>query len=148
MGLTDRSKEKMEAYDKSFPDNLSLQDAVTILNVYCACQDPDNCREHFQHIVEIEQKRPLFKEISETEESTMQRINLYHNMLQNKDYTKKAIEQAVSVLLPDHRERAFELAVQTCKAIGLTHTRRERLHDIAAKLSITVSVATEMIRRI
>jgi hypothetical protein len=135
----------MKAYDIPLPDNLSIQDALTILNVYGACQDPDDCRDHFQRIVEIQQKRPLFKEISEPEESTMQRINRYHVMLQNKDYGEKAIDKAVSVLIPDHRERAFELAVQTCKAIGLTHTRRERLHDIAAKLSIDVSVATEMI---
>jgi hypothetical protein len=147
MSLINRSKKEIEASDGhgQIPDKLSIQDALTILNVYGACQDPDDCRDHIERIVKIEQKRLLFKEISESEEDTERRINRYHIMLQNEDSTEIAIDQAVNVLLPDHGQRAFELAVQTCKELGLTHTRIERLHDIAAKLSIDISVATEMI---
>jgi hypothetical protein len=150
MGLTKEYKKELDTYDNPYEwlDELSIQEALTILTVYNIDLDPEDHRKDVEQIVVLLQKHQLFKEISEDEQSTLKRINRHLNMMQNEDYVKVATDRAVDILQHRAAETAFKLVVQICKKLGLTEARKNNLNVLAAKLSIGREHAFEIIQSV
>lgn len=89
--------------------NMTLQDALTVLMVFAARPDPRDCEDTIERIKAIADKNNIFVE---TEGGLYSRIQLYINSMRTIS-AETALASAARELPPDIRNLAFKLAVET-----------------------------------
>ena len=146
MTISDEVKKEMNAYQKGPFDDLSVQDALTIIVVCAAQMDPDNCEKDVRRIESIFENRPEF---DEKRKEIFTRINTYVNSIQAMD-PRQALEIAANVLrLPELKKSAFELAAEAALPDRVvTDEKNEILEKIAARLYLDDEFVQHTIEKI
>lgn len=126
--------QEMAAYQKDPFEDLATQDALTIIAVYAAQMDPEDCQEDIRRAADIIKRRPEFEGCKE---GVLSRFNKYVNSMQVVD-PQKALELAAGVLKNSQAKRsAFELAAEVAiTGAGLSEEKRGILENVADKLHI------------
>jgi hypothetical protein len=112
-------------------DDLTVQDSFTIIILYAAQLDPENCEEDIDRIMAILNSDASF---SEEHLITRDNINKFQNSME-KVNPLNAVEKATKVLTPELRQKAFMIAAQIGKAIQEIRSVKI-LESLATKLSI------------
>jgi hypothetical protein len=135
---------EVKAYEKGPFEDLTIQNAITILAVVAAQPDPQKCKGEIRRIETILQKQPIFKE---NPGETRDRIQKYINELKKAD-PLRALKRAAHVLLQSGmEEKAFEIAIKVAICDGLlTEGKLSFLKNISSLLSIPESTADRMIK--
>jgi len=132
MTISDEVKKEMNAYQKGPFEDLTVQDALTIIVVYAAQIDPEDCKKDVKRIESILENCPEF---DEKRKGIFARINTYVNSMQALD-PEQALEIATDVLKkPQAKRSAFEIAFEAAVPDRvLTEEKKGILENIAAKL--------------
>jgi hypothetical protein len=143
MAETDTFDKEMAAYQAGPLDDVKIQEALTIIAVYAAQMDHQNCEADVKRIEAILESHPLFvarkKEIFSL-------INKFVNEMEVRD-PHKALEIAVDALTPEQKKTAFELAVEVALPDkNLTAEKRKMLDTLKDRLSISNELANEVIK--
>ena len=112
-------------------DDLTVQDSFTIIILYAAQLDPEDCEEDIDRIMAILNSDASF---SEAHLITRDSINKFQNSME-KVNPLNAVESASKVLTPELRQKAFMIAAQIGKAIQEIRSVKI-LESLATKLSI------------
>ena len=123
-------REKM-VFQTGLFDDLTIQDSITIIALYAAQLDPEDCKEDIDRIMAVLKSDTLF---SEEHPITRDRINKFQNSME-KVTPLNAVERAAKVLTPELRQKAFIIAAQIRKAIQEIRSTKI-LESLATKLSI------------
>ena len=123
-------REKM-VFQTGLFDDLTVQDSFTIIALYAAQLDPEDCKEDIDRIMAILNSDALF---SEEHLVTRDRINKFQNSME-KVNSLNAVERASKVLTPELRQKAFMIAAQIVKAMQEIRSAKN-LQNLATKLSI------------
>jgi hypothetical protein len=143
MTLSDKLEKEIAAYETDTFEDLSVQDALTIIAVFAAQMDPDHCEEDVSRIGAIEQNYPVFVE---TKGKILKRINKFVNSMTAAGGQLKAIDISREVLTPKLRKTAFELAVEVALSDKvLTAEKNAVLETLKTKLSIDSEFAQRAI---
>ena len=121
-------------------DNLSVQDAVTIIVLYAAQLNTKDCQEEISRIRILLSSDTLF---SEKHSETLDRINKFQNSM-SKVTPMHAIEKAAEVLTPDLQQKAFMLAAHIGRVAQKIRTKKI-LEKLASKLSIQKEYVQQLI---
>jgi hypothetical protein len=132
-------REKM-VFQTGLFDDLTVQDSFTIIALYAAQLDPEDCKEDIDRIMALLNKDPLF---SEEHPITRGRINKFQNSME-KVSPLNAVERANKVLTPELRQRAFIIAARIVKAIQEIRSAKN-LRNLATKLSIEKEILEKTI---
>jgi tellurite resistance protein len=132
MTISDQAKNEMNAYQKGLLENPTIQDALTIMAVYAAQIDPEDCEKDINRIGTILENHPDF---DEKRKEILSRVNYYVNSIEAVDL-KQAVEIAMNVLKdPALNKSAFALAAKVALPDNiLTDDRKDILEKIAAGL--------------
>ena len=112
-------------------DDLTVQDSFTIIALYAAQLDPEDCKEDIDRIMAILNSDALF---SEEHPITRDRINKFQNSME-KVNPLNAVERATKVLTSELRQKAFMIAARIVKAMQEIRSAKT-LQNLATKLSI------------
>ncbi len=112
-------------------DDLTVQDSFTIIILYAAQLDPEDCKEDIDSIMAFLNSDASF---SEEHPITHDSINKFQNSMEEVN-TLNAVESATRVLTPELRQNAFMIAAQIGKAIQEMRYAKI-LESLATKLSI------------
>jgi hypothetical protein len=123
-------REKM-VFQTGLFDDLTVQDSFTIIVLYAAQLDPEDCEEDIDRIMALLNSDALF---SGEHLITRDRINKFQNSME-KVNPLNAVEKATKVLTPELRQKAFMIAAQIGKAIQEIRFAKI-LESLATKLSI------------
>ena len=123
-------REKM-VFQTGLFDDLTVQDSFTIIALYAAQLDPEDCKEDIDRIMAILNSDALF---SEEHLVTRDRINKFQNSME-KVNSLNAVERASKVLTPELRQKAFMIAARIVKAMQEIRSAKT-LQNLATKLSI------------
>ena len=145
MTLSNKIKMEIAAYQKGPFEDLTIQDALTIIAVYAAQMDPGDCEQDVSRIEAIAESRPEFVE---KRKGILARINTYVNSMQVMDH-RKALEIAAHALKnPKLKKTAFELAAEVAlRDKVLTNEKKATLDNIASQLSIDDQFAQRAIEK-
>lgn len=133
MSLADDAKKEMAAYQSGPLEDLTVQDALTIIAVYAAQIDPEDCIEDIKRIEGVLEKCEF---CVEKKEGIFSRINKFANAMQAID-PLKVVEIAATILKPELKEIAFELAAEVAMQDNvITDEKKEALDTLAACLSL------------
>ncbi len=121
-------------------DDLTVQDAFTIIALCAAQLDTKDCQEEIDKISDILNSDALF---SEKNTETRGRINKFQNSMETIT-PLHAIEKATQVLTPDLRQKAFILAARIGKTSQEIRTTKI-LENLASKLLIEKEMAQKTI---
>ena len=123
-------REKM-VFQTGLFDDLTIQDSFTIIALYAAQLNPEDCEEDIDRIMAI-----LNSDASFSEEHLITRDNIhkFQNSMEKVD-PLNAVEIATKVLTPELRQKAFMIAAQIGKAIQEIQSAKI-LESLATKLSI------------
>jgi hypothetical protein len=143
MAETDTLDKEMAAYQAGPLDDVKIQEALTIIAVYAAQMDHQNCEADVKRIEAILESHHLFvarkKEIFSL-------INKYVNEMGLRD-PHKALEIAADALTPEQKKTAFELAVKVALPDkNLTAEKRKMLDMLKDRLSISTDFVEKAIR--
>lgn len=143
MAKTDTLHKEMAAYQAGPFDDVKIQEALTIIAVYAAQMDYQNCEADVKRIEAILEPHDLFvarkKEIYSM-------INEFVNEMKVSG-SQKAIEIAADALTPEQRNIGFELAVGVALPDkNLTAEKRKMLDTLKDRLSINNDFAKQAIR--
>jgi hypothetical protein len=143
MERVDTREKETEAYRKGPFDDLKVQEALTIIAIYAAQMDYQNCETDVKRIEEILEDHPLFvarkKEI-------FAMINKYVNEMEVGD-SDKSLTIAADALKPEQKKTAFELAVDVALTDkNLTDSEEKILATMKSRLSISDEFAKQAIR--
>jgi hypothetical protein len=143
MAETDTLDKEMAAYQAGPLDDIKVQEALTIIAVYAAQMDHQNCEADVKRIEAILESHHLFvarkKEIFSL-------INKYVNEMEVRD-PHKALELAADALTPEQKKTAFELAVEvTLTDKNLTAEKRKMLDTLKDRLSINTDIVEKATR--
>lgn len=132
--IRNQTDEEITAYQQDPFQDLTYQDALTIIAVYAARIDPEDCQQDIRRAAKIILRHPKFEG---REEGISARFNMYVNSMQTVD-PLHALELAADVLKNSEAKRsAFELAVKVAMTGKvLTEEKRAILEAIAEKLHI------------
>ncbi len=146
MTISDEIKKEIDAYQKGPFEDLTVQDALTIIVVYAAQVDPEACEEDVRRIESIFENRPEF---DEKRKGIFARINTYVNSMQATD-PQQALETAANVLKhPELRRSAFELAAEAALPDRvITDEKKKILEKIAARLYLDDEFVQHTIEKI
>jgi predicted nuclease of restriction endonuclease-like RecB superfamily len=145
MTLSDKHEQEIAAYETDTFENLTVQDALTIIAVFTAQIDPDHCEEDVSRIGAIAENHPEF---IETKEKILKRINKFVNSMTAAGNKLKAVDIATEVLMPKLRKTAFELAVEVALPNKvLTPEKKAVLETLATRLSIDSEFAQKTIAK-
>jgi hypothetical protein len=108
MTSSNEADKEMAVYQTETFKDLTVQEALTIIAVYAAQMDPENCEDDVNRIEAIFENYPEFVE---SKENILKRINKFVNTMLAVDDQLKAVEIANNVLTPELKKTAFELAV-------------------------------------
>jgi hypothetical protein len=126
------SEREKKIFQTGLFDNLTVQDAFTIIVLYAANLDlEDSLKDLDEIILSLLSKDSLFEE---DKSHTLDRINKFAISMKEVN-PLNAIERAAKVLTPELRQKSFLLAVQICKASQEIRMRRI-LESLASKLTI------------
>jgi hypothetical protein len=126
--MSDREK---TVFHTGLFDDLTIQDSFTIIALYAARLDPEDCQEDIDRIMAILNSDALF---SVEHPITRDRINKFQNSMENVN-PSNAVERATKVLTPELRQKAFIIAERIDKAMQETRSAKN-LQNLATKLSI------------
>lgn len=134
MTLPDENIQEMTAYQNGPFQNLTIQDALTIIAVCASQMDPEDCQQDIKRAAAIIRNRPEFED---HKEGISSRFNRYVNSTQVVD-PAQALEMAAGVLEnPEVKKSAFELAVEVAMTgKNLTGEKRVILEKIAKRLHL------------
>ena len=143
MAETDTSDKEMAAYQTGPFDDVKIQEALTIIAVYAAQMDYQNCEADVKRIEAILESHHLFvarkKEIFSL-------INKFVNEMEVGG-PHKALELAADALTAEQKKTAFELAVEVALADkNLTAGKRKMLDSLKDRLSISTDFVVKTIR--
>ena len=124
------NREKM-AFQTGLFDDLTVQDSFTLIVLYAAQLDPEDCEEDIDRIMALLNSDALF---AGEHLITRDRINKFQNSME-KVNPLNAVEKATKVLTPELRQKAFMIAAQIGKAIQEIRSAKI-LEILATKLSI------------
>ena len=123
-------REKM-VFQTGLFDDLTIQDSFTIIALYSAQLDPEDCKEDIDRIMAILNSDTLFYE---EHPITRDRINKFQNSME-KVNPLNAVERAARMLTPELRQKAFIIAAHIGKAMQEIRSVKI-LEGLATKLSI------------
>ena len=135
--MSDREKMVFQA---GLFDDLTVQDSFTIIGLYAAQLDPEDCKEDIDRIMALLNSDALF---SEEHPITRDRINKFQNSME-KVNPLNAVERATKVLTPELRQKAFMIAARIVKAMQEIRSAKN-LQKIATKLSIEKEILEKTI---
>jgi hypothetical protein len=143
MAETDTLDKEMAAYQAGPFDDVKIQEALTIIAVYAAQMDHQNCKADVKRIEAILASHHLFvarkKEIFSL-------INKYVNEMEVHD-PHQVMELVADALTPAQKKTAFELAVEVALPDkNLTTEKRKMLDTLKDRLSISTDFAEKAIR--
>ena len=143
MDKTDTLDKEMAAYQAGPFDDVNIQEALTIIVVYAAQMDYQNCEADVKRIEAILESHHLFvarkKEIFSL-------INKFVNEMGLRD-PHKALEIAADALTPEQKKTAFELAVEVALPDkNLTAAKKKLFNTLKERLSISNELAEALIR--
>ena len=145
MTPSEKKEKKAAVYQTGTFDDLTVQDALTIIAVFAAQMAPDHCEEDIRRIAAIAMDHPEFVE---TKEKILKRINKFVNPMLAADDQIRAVEIASTVLTPELRDKAFELAAEvTLLDRVLTDEKKAVLDTLENKLSINGEFAQKAIEK-
>ncbi|MCF8070123.1 MAG: hypothetical protein K9L30_16190 [Desulfobacterales bacterium] len=127
-------------------DNLTIQDAITIISIYISRIDPFECELDIQHIAGLLGKNELF---NESFEKTRQRINRFTNELKSTGI-EEILDFAIPVLKNSQSTNsAFEAAVVIATTGGkLSEERISMLDHLIEKLALEKEFADLLVKNI
>ena len=108
MTLSNETKKEMAAYHSGPFEDLTIQEALTIIAVYAAQMDPKKCEDDVKRIVATAERLPEFVA---KKESIFSFVNKFINSMQTID-SQKAVEIAANGLTTELRKTAFKLAAE------------------------------------
>ena len=132
-------REKM-VFQTGLFDDLTVQDSFTIIALYAAQLDPEDCKEDIDRIMAILNSDALF---SEEHPITRDRINKFQNSME-KVNPLNAVERATKVLTSELRQKAFMIAARIVKAMQEIRSAKT-LQNLATKLSIEKELLEKII---
>ena len=134
MTLPDENIQEMTAYQNGPFQNLTIQDALTIIAVCASQMDPEDCQQDIKRAAAIIRNRPEFED---QKDGVSSRFNRYVNSTQVVD-PAQALEMAAGVLEnPEVKKSAFELAVEVAMTgKNLIGEKRVILEKIANRLHL------------
>jgi len=143
MAETDTLDKEMAAYQAGPLDDVKIQEALTIIAVYAAQMDHQNCEADVKRIEAILESHDLFvarkKEIFSL-------INKFVNEMEVRG-PNKGLKVAVDALAPEQKKAAFELAVGVALSDKkLTDEKKKMLDTLKDRLSISNELAEEVIK--
>ena len=145
MTPSEKKEKKAAVYQTGTFDDLTVQDALTIIAVFAAQMAPDHCEDDISRIGAIAMDHPEFVE---TKEKILKRINKFVNPMLAADDQIRAVEIASTVLTPELRDKAFELAAEvTLLDRVLTDEKKAVLDTLENKLSINREFAQKTIEK-
>ena len=134
MTQSEKNEKKAAVYQTETFDNLTVQEALTIIAVFAVQMAPDHCEDDIMRIEAIARDHPEFVE---TKENILKRINKFVNPMLGADDQIRAVEIANTVLTPKLRNKAFELAAEVALPDRvLTDEKKAVLDTLENKLSI------------
>jgi len=138
MMIRDHIDEEISAYQQDPFQDLTYQDALTIIAIYAAQIDPEDCQQDIRRAAKIILKHPEFEGC---EEGISNRFNMYVNSMQAVT-PQHALDLAADVLKNLEAKRsAFELAVEVAMTGKvLAEEKRAVLETIADRLHINQDV--------
>ena len=144
MTLSNETKAEMAAYHSGPFEDLTIQEALTIIAVYAAQMDPKNCADDVKRIVATAERLPEFVA---KKESIFSFLNKFTNSMQAID-SQKAVEIAANGLTTELRKTAFKLAAEVALPdMVLTDKKKLVLDRLETKLSISSDYAKKTIER-
>jgi hypothetical protein len=144
MTLSNETKAEMAAYHSGPFEDLTIQEALTIIAVYAAQMDPKKCEDDVKRIVATAERLPEFVA---KKESIFSFVNKFINSMQTID-SQKAVEIAANGLTTELRKTAFKLAAEVALPDKvLTDKKKLVLDSLETKLSINSDYAKKTIER-
>jgi hypothetical protein len=144
MTLSNETKAEMAAYHSGPFEDLTIQEALTIIAVYAAQMDPKKCADDVKRIVATAER---FPEFVAKKESIFSFVNKFTNSMQAID-SQKAVEIAANGLTTELRKTAFKLAAEVALPdMVLTDKKKLVLDRLETKLSISSDYAKKTIER-
>lgn len=131
MDDSEMSGTEKKVFQTGLFDDLTVQDSFTIIILYAAQLDPEDCKEDIDSIMAFLNSDASF---SEEHLITRDSINKFQNSME-KVNPLNAVESATKVLTPELRQKAFMIAAQIGKAIQEMRYAKI-LESLATKLSI------------
>ena len=131
MDDSEMSVTEKKVFQTGLFDDLTVLDSFTIIILYAAQLDPEDCKEDIDSIMAF-----LNSDASFSEEHLISRdsINKFQNSMEEVN-PLNAVESATRVLTPELRQKAFMIAAQIGKAIQEMRYAKI-LESLATKLSI------------
>ena len=144
MTLSNETKKGMAGYQSGPFEDLTMQEALTIIAVYAAQIDPEKCQDDVKRIVATAER---FPEFVAKKESIFSFVNKFINSMQAID-SQKAVEIAANGLTTEMRKSAFKLAAEVALPDKvLTDEKKSLLDSLETKLSISSEFAQKTIEK-
>ena len=140
MHSTEMSDREKMVFQTGIFDGLTVQDSFTIIAIYAAQLDPEDCEQEIDRIMAFLNSDALFPE---EQLITRDRINKFQNSME-KVTPLNAVESAAKVLAPVLRQKAFMIAAQIGKAMQEIRCVKT-LKSLATKLSIEKEIVEKTI---
>lgn len=135
------SEREKKVFQTGLFDNLTVQDAFTVIALYAAQIEIDESKEDYDKIIlDLLSKNILFEE---DHSHTLERINKFTNSMKEVD-PLNAIKKAANVLTPELRQKSFMLAARIGKATQEIRTTKI-LENLASVLTIEEEIVKESI---
>jgi len=142
MTLSNETKKGMAAYQSGPFENLTIQEALTVIAVYAAQMDPEKCEDDVKRIVTTAERLPEF--VAKKESITCF-VNKFVNSMQAID-SQKAVEIAANGLTTELRKTAFKLAAEVALPDKiLTDKKKSVLDSLETELRISSEFAQKTI---
>ena len=123
-------------------DDLTLQDAFTVIALYAARVDPEDCQAEVRKITALLNDHSIFDEKSS---DTSTRVNKFVNSMEQVK-SLDAVQKAATVLSPELRQGAFMLASEISQSIQESPVETVAiLNNLASKLSIDSEIVDHTI---
>jgi hypothetical protein len=140
MAIGDKEEKEMAAYQAGPFDDLKIQEALTIIAVYAAQMDYENCEADVKRLAAILERHPMFVA---REKEIFALINKYVNAMKASD-PHKALDTAADALTREQRDIGFELAVEVALPDKeLTEDKHKMLDTLKARLSVSNEFAEQ-----
>jgi hypothetical protein len=138
----DALEKEMAAYRTGPLEDVKIQEAMTIIAVYAAQMDYQNCEADIKRIEAILEQHHLF--VARKNE-VFALIKKFVNELEVRD-PQKALEIAAEALTPEQRNIGFELAVEVALPDKkLSAAKKKMLDTLKERLSIDSDFAQQTI---
>jgi hypothetical protein len=134
---------EMAAYQTRPLEDVKLQEALTIIAVYAAQMDYQNCEADVKRIEAILEHHKLF---AARKKAIFSLVNKFVNEMEVCN-PYKALEIAADVLTPEQKKTAFGLAVEVALPDKkLTDEKRRMFEILKDRLSVSSEFAEAVIR--